>query len=102
MPGCIATGTARGASAGGAAVRAREARTAAAASSEYIGSSPASASAAVMTECEIDAVTRSKCCTQKWVISRNTRNVPVMRWTNHWNALERAVRPYVAAIGGVG
>ena len=44
------------------------------------------------------AVVRSKCWTQKWVISRKMRNVPVIRCANHWNALERAVRPYLLAM----
>ncbi|MEL6616130.1 MAG: hypothetical protein AAFQ43_10350, partial [Bacteroidota bacterium] len=30
---------------------------------------------------------------------RKTRNVPVIRWMNHWKALERAVAPYLLAMG---
>src|SRR5690554_4097293 len=30
---------------------------------------------------------------------RKTRNVPVIRWRNHWKALERADRPNLLGIG---
>jgi hypothetical protein len=29
---------------------------------------------------------------------RKTRNVPVIRWRNHWNALDRADFPYLLGI----